>query len=192
MPFDTPKQLQNFVKNKFESYFNVDVLVGRNSAFRIGRDIYSPEPDIAVGPFAVGTRQYEDEYDRMTESFKDFIEKCINYHNNNLRHYRTGLQRPDFSLFGGSSAVNRNARCFISVEIEKSPPTKKHLLGSAINAVALGRVGLLVGFSDKKVEDFLRCLKYLGFLKSVNKPSINFNNGLVLSKNQFVEILDNL
>lgn len=193
-------ELQNFGKEKFEKYFRKfkasEVFCGGKGkkGFRLGREIYSPEPDIRVGPFAQRENErYEEEHDKMAEYSKDFIENCIKNHIENSKD--SNLPQPRFELFHGYEAVNRNARCFIAVEIETFPwPSRKHVLGSAINAVALGRIGLLIGFDNDSFEMFLRVLKYLHFLESVRpqKPSINFRNGLILSKEQFIEILNNL
>ena len=190
--FKNPKELQDFAKEKFEAYFNKEVITGKTSKFPIGSGTYSPEPDVAVGPLAIGDEQYGNVYDDMARSSVDFIEKCIEAYMENLRKHNFDLgEIPRFNFFC-DGAINRNARCFIAVEIENSPSGLKHVLGSTINAVALGRMGLLVGFSEEIVIKFLKCLKYLNFLKSVKKPGIEFKNGLVLSKEQFIDILENI
>ncbi|MBI4174131.1 MAG: hypothetical protein HY517_00675 [Candidatus Aenigmarchaeota archaeon] len=198
MPLETPKDLQNFAKAKFEQYFDAEISIGKSAGFRIDRDIYSPEPDVAVGPFATGTRKFIQKYNHMASESRDFIEMCIEAyetnrrnHSRNLSSWGTRFHIPEFETFC-NEASNENSRCFIAVEIENDSTSLKHLLGSTINAVALGRVGILVGFSDDKVRAFLRCLDYLKFLKDVGKPSINFSNGLVLTKDQFIDILSKL
>ena len=189
--FNNPKELQDFAKERFDIYFNEEVITGRSAKFSIGNDIYSPEPDVAVGPFAK-TRKYIDRYSCMAEKSIDFIEMCIIFHESNLKEHHILLGGlPCFENFY-NDGVNWNARCFVAVEIENKPPTIKHVLGSTLNAIALGRVGLLVGFSEDTVRKFLRCLKYLDFLKSVRKSNIEFKNGLVLSKDQFIDILKNI
>lgn len=188
----TPTDLQAFAQKRFEGRFEVNVITGKTYIFPIGRDTYSPEPDVAVGPFAIEGEKYGNTYDEMAKSSKNFIEKCIEAHIINLRKHEIDLgELPQFNFFC-DRAINWNARCFVAVEVENKPPSRKHLLGSTINAVALGRVGLLIGFSEEVVVKFLRCLKYLNFLKSVKKSSIEFKNGLVLSKDQFIEILEGI
>jgi len=190
--FETPADLEDFAREKFKQRFEVLVISGKTSIFPIGSDTYSPEPDVAVGPFASRNVQYGNRYDDMAKSSSDFIEKCIEVHMKNInKHEFEFSELPHFSLFYDGTAVNWNARCFVAVEIEKNP-SRKHLLGSTINAIALGRVGLLVGFSEDIVVKFLRCLKYLHFLKAVKKSYIEPNNGLVLSKEQFIEILEGI
>jgi len=187
---ESPMDLQLFAKEKFETYFNEEVIIGRSARFSIGNNIYSPEPDVAVGPFAK-TRTYIEEYEQMAEDSIDFIEMCILFHEINLEKYNIFFERaPNFETFN-TEAVNWNARCFIAVEIENKPSSIKHVLGSTLNAISLGRVGLLVGFSDVVIAKFLRCIKYLYFLKSVRKSEIKFENALVLSKDQFVDIIEN-
>ena len=182
--------LQLFAKEKFESYFNEDVITGRSARFSIGNNTYSPEPDVAVGPFAK-TRSYIEEYNQMAEDYIDFIELCILFHEINLKKYDIIFEKTaNFESFY-TDAVNWNARCFIAVEIENRPSSIKHVLGSTLNAISLGRVGLLVGFSDVVIAKFLRCIKYLDFLKSVRKSEMKFENALVLSKDQFVDIIEN-
>lgn len=191
--FKTPANLEDFAREKFKERFKVLVISGKTSIFPIGSDTYSPEPDVAVGPFASRNVQYGNRYDDMAKSSSDFIEKCIEAHIENIKkHGFEFSELPDFNLFSSGTAVNWNARCFIAVEIENNPPSRKHLMGSTINAIALGRVGLLVGFSEDIVVKFLRCFKYLHFLKAVKKSYIEPNNGLVLSKEQFVEILEGI
>jgi hypothetical protein len=149
----------------------------------------SPDLDVSVGPFAtrVGERR-EGEYDAMAKKSRRFIERIIREHERNIEKWRL-LRSPAFKSFVGPGAINWNARCFIAVEIENTG-SLKHLLGSTINAVALGRVGLLVGFREERVRRFLRCLQYLSSLRLVGKPNIGYQNGLVLSREQFVEILE--
>jgi hypothetical protein len=77
-------------------------------------------------------------------------------------------------------ALNHNARCFLGIEIENAV-SRKHLMGGAINASALGRLGIAVGWTDARVKSFGRLWKYLDFLSRVGKNSFDTSNLLIVS-----------
>jgi hypothetical protein len=81
---------------------------------------------------------------------------------------------------------NWNARCFIAIDIENQS-SRKHLMGSAINAGALGRIGVAVGWDQQKVNQFVRMRRYLRLLSSLGKNSFSTANLLVLHREQLVE-----
>jgi len=187
----------NKIATKLRGYFSktkkdIEIIAGKRKPLRIREDIYSPVPDIAVGPFAVGEKRYEDEYDRLAEFSRSFVEKCVEKFKNNMQEQKVSLSVPDFEVFHGSGAFNRNARCFIAIEVEGKSTTLKHVLGSVINAVGFGRVALLVAPNEERLRRFLRALMYLNFLKAVEKPSLQFENALVLYEKQLIDILDSL
>lgn len=84
---------------------------------------------------------------------------------------------------------NRNARCFIAIEIENEN-SRKHLMGSIVNAGALGRIGLLVAWSDEALTVATRMREYFDFLQSVGKRTFNMDNVLVLTSGQLAGSLD--
>src|ERR1035437_6800058 len=103
---------------------------------------YSPRVDIAVGPFNVapGPNLVEDYNDLIiSKPIKDFLEVAINFHiqNANLELYNQ-MVHPEFNSIIN---INQNARCLIAIEIENTN-SKKHMMGSIINAASLGRVGI--------------------------------------------------
>jgi len=190
----TAKELEEFGRRRFQNYFDrfqVEVFCESENrgSFRISQEIYSPEPDIAVGPFATGDKHFEGEYDEMALHSRMFIEGCISKHKVNAKNVGFTIAFPSFGSFYGSTAVNSNARCFIAMEIERTGTSRKHKLGSTVNAIALGRIGILLGFDNASTRIFLRALKYLDFLNTVKKLNIDFRNGLVLSKEQFEEVI---
>ncbi|MBV9790658.1 MAG: hypothetical protein JOZ51_20865 [Chloroflexi bacterium] len=150
-------------------------------------NVYSPRLDIAVGPFSTvrGGNRIADYDDLMRES-QSFIETLTHYHSRNITHF--GEDRfsypTDLPLFNVLMRHNQNARCFIAVEIENDV-TRKHLLGGALNASALGRIGIAIGWSEKKVIALVRLREYWNFLASVNKNTFNTANLLILSPTQF-------
>lgn len=190
-------KIQNHAKAVFTKYFadfpdvKVDCGSKGKKGFRISSNIYSPEPDIRVGPFAIENMHIEEIYDKMAEHSKLFINNCISKHTVNLENYH--LPTSYFELFSGTNAINPNARCFIAVEIEASGTSRKHKLGSILNAIALGRVGLLIGLDPESLDQLLRAVRYLYFINTVkSRIHIDFRNGLFLLGTQFTEILNNL
>ncbi|MFH1015474.1 MAG: hypothetical protein V1771_00545 [Chloroflexota bacterium] len=155
-----------------------------------GRRIYSPQVDIAVGPFAI-QNQYEENYDRMVNSFSQLLDRWIaGFKKNWFQYMREVNSVEDFYSpssyrdFIGASA-NRNSRCFIAIEIENEN-SKKHLMGSIVNAGALGRIGLVVAWQDKVLRAAIRMRAYFDFLKKVEKRTFDMTGVLVITKNQLV------
>jgi len=183
-------------KNKLSLYFNsiddsIEIIGEHSWRLRINPDTYSPKLDIAVGPFALDNR-IEGGYDGFINKSSDFLNKCINKFKENIERNDMSFEIPSVSDFVGTNAFNYNARCLIAVEFESGKMSEKHMLGSSLNAISLGRVAILVGINDNAVRKFLRALKYLKFLKSVGKPTFEFNNAIILSNEQFEVILGNL
>jgi hypothetical protein len=92
----------------------------------------------------------------------------------------------DFALGG-----NANPRCFLAIEIENRV-SRKHLMGGIINAVSLGYLGVLIGWTDEKVKALFRARSYLYFLESVDKPTLLVRNLLILSRAQASDAFGNL
>jgi len=158
-----------------------------------GRRIYSPKVDIAVGPFAI-KRRYEDEYDRMVKSYHRVLDTWIDMFRQNWqsvigdRYWRVPLHSPSGCRDFIEHSANRNARCFIAIEIENEN-SRKHLMGSIINAGALGRLGILVAWQEKVLRAAIRMRAYFDFLQEAEKRTFNMNNVIVLSRNQLAASL---
>ena len=160
-----------------------------------GRRIYSPRVDIAVGPFATENRRCEQEYDRKVNGCNQLIDTWVDMFRQNWqsvigdRYWRVPLHSPsgyrDFIEHG----ANRNARCFIAIEVENET-TRKHLMGSIINAGALGRVGILVAWQEEALRAAIRMRAYFDFLQEAEKRTFNMSDVIVLSRNQFATSLD--
>jgi hypothetical protein len=75
----------------------------------------------------------------------------------------------------------------LALEIENAV-TRKHLLGGVVNACALGRLGILVAWTDPMLRAAFGTRKYLAFLGGVGKPSVNISNLLVLSREQTLTV----
>ncbi len=158
-------------------------------AFHGFRNHYSPRVDIAVGPFSLiaGDNKIE-EYDTLLliDNFNTFIRQAYDFHIQNIgNEYLNEIDIPDYQQL---IHVNSNARCFLAIEIENNN-SKKHILGSIVNAASLGRVGIGVAYNDRTLRTFIRLLNYLGFLKRVGKNTYDTTNFLILTKDQIESIL---
>jgi hypothetical protein len=151
-------------------------------AFSRGDDWYGPRLDVAVGPFATVGRLI-DAYDQMETEHDGFLRCMWGHHVSNLRNAGVPVEALNFE---GAFQRNYNARCFLAVEIENRS-SRKHLMGGAINAAALGRVAVAVGWTDGMVLAFIRLRGYLKFLAGVNKPTFEIDNLLILSRKQFLD-----
>lgn len=148
--------------------------------------IYSPRINIAVGPFSVirGENCIE-AYDDLFRQSKHWITCLIQHHHSNVKKYRhtndprikAALQLPTVHRLVNH---NRNARCFLAIEIENEV-SRKHLLGGAVNASALGRIGMVVGWTEDKVEALIRLQAYWDFLASVGKNTYRTDNLLIVN-----------
>jgi len=197
-----PPSYERKLKEKLTEYFNasdvryddhsLEVIGSRSKRLRIAPEVYSPMPDIAVGPFATDAR-YEEAYDTLVESSKTLIKECLNLSNQNLHTRNLDLLCIDGykSFVDRDQASNYNARCLFAVEIEGSN-SAKHFLGDIVNASAFGRVSLLVGVDDAAVDTFLRLLNYLKYLGQRRKPAFVIRNVLVLSSKQLDEVFAKL
>ncbi|MBB6069186.1 hypothetical protein [Longimicrobium terrae] len=144
------------------------------------RRMYSPAVDIAVGPFAV-RRQYISEYDELLAVNRPFIESLADEHQRNVGAFGSDFHGPDFQAL---QYGNLNARCFVAVEIEKGNAAAKYLIGSALNAAALGRVGIVVCWSEDRLHTLLRIREYLCLLMALEKNAFSPRNLLVLTRGQ--------
>ena len=173
------REYQLQVKNKLASLYS-EVEVQWYPFRGAGRKIYSPVVDVAVGPFAI-THGFENEYGRMLDETRDFIESLIHKHNENMD---TGESTSFNNIFG----FNSNARCFLCIEIENSKG-RKHCFGNLLNASALGRIGILVARTETVLGIFLRQRVYLEQLDKYGKNTFKTDNALVLSEAQFNDCL---
>ena len=147
--------------------------------------MYCPVIDVAVGPFATHRRHVRD-YDRMTRDYEGFLSRILSAHTRNLNRFGSVYQAQTlYDLCGG----NRNARCFLAIEIEKGNPDLKYLMGSMINASALGRVGILVAWDQYRLRSLLRVRENFLYLSELGKNTFDTTNLLFLDKDQLVDAL---
>lgn len=150
-------------------------------------DLYCPRIDIAVGPFSIRrggncTR----EHDELIDGTREFVEQLLLHHLDNVDRFRGDMNDSSFTVLKNH---NRNARCLFAIEIENKV-SRKHLLGGAVNAAALGRIGIAVGWDAEKVRAFVKLRKYWNFLESVGKNTFNTANLLILSAEQFHAVVE--
>ena len=91
--------------------------------------------------------------------------------------------------------LNENPRCFLVIEKEKETK-QKHILGSIVNASALGLVGIIVaddGDNDERprYRRLTKIRRYLRFTTIVKKTAGVANNSIILPKEEFLNILRN-
>lgn len=158
-------------------------------AFQRSSGLYSPRLDIALGPFSTTTnRSCQLKYDKLSEDLVRFTEYLMTCHIENTTAYRHPVDaRVESALIHPTAERirngNRNARCFVAIEIENRG-SRKHFLGGALNACALGRYGVLVGYTNEAVRTLVRLQAYWDFLRAVEKPTFSTSNLLVLSRSQ--------
>lgn len=159
-------------------------------AFNGFRNHYSPRVDIAVGPFSItrGENQIQQYNDfLLNESVEAFLRQAYSFHIQNIgEEHLNEIIIPDFHRL---THTNSNARCFLAIEIENNN-SKKHILGSIVNASSLGRIGIGVAYNDRTLRTFVRILNYLGFLKRVEKNTYDTTNFLILTKDQLDLLLN--
>ncbi|AHM67198.1 hypothetical protein PPSQR21_035600 [Paenibacillus polymyxa SQR-21] len=136
-----------------------------------GLSIYSPRLDIAVGPFATH-EQLGNTYDDMLRNpvIESFLRKLVECNKVNLERYEDGFVRP--SEYEGILFTNHNARCFLSIEIEHMV-SRKHLIGGAVKASALGRFGIIIPWPDEKLKAFVKLVRYFRYLRYAEKNTFD-------------------
>ncbi len=154
------------------------------SAMRGEPETYSPRVDIAVGPYALD-RGYGDEYDALGRIHQRFLERI----HAKFRLNVASLDPTDFvPPLDDICAHNFNARCFLAIEIDNTG-SRKHLMGGAVNAAALGRVGLSVAGRPGVLKPLLKTRRYLRFLASVGKNTFDNRNLMIVTVEQLEEVL---
>lgn len=151
------------------------------AALRVEPNLYSPRLDLAVGPFATD-RRYIYEYDELSREHDQLLRSLFSVHCQNLN---TIGEHPSRFNFDHATTRNQNARCYLAIEIENKV-SNKHLMGGAINAAALGRIGLAVAWNEINLRKFLRMRSYLLFLSDVEKNSFDPSNLLILTAQQLM------
>lgn len=185
----TTKEYQNIIHPLIQTKLEGLEVKNEWTAFTGYHNHYSPRVDIAVGPFSIVAGQNQTHvYNQLvaTENIQLFIRQLYDIHIQNIGlEVKNEITIPSFEDL---IYKNQNARCFLAIEIENEN-SKKHIMGSLINAASLGRIGIGVAYSEKTMRTFIRIMNYLGFLRRVEKNTYDTTNILIISKDQMQNIL---
>jgi hypothetical protein len=144
-------------------------------------DLYCPRVDIAVGPFVYDSKCIPDQHDRLVKKWERPIKAMLDYHKQNLKKLSWDNCQTSFEDL---CYKNKSARCLLAIEIEDKV-NRKHLIGAAVNAIALGRLGIVIACSNDKLNAFVRIRRYLWFMsRATNFDTANF---LILNREQLVD-----
>ena len=149
---------------------------------KLPKQIYEPRIDIAVGPFAMN-EQLTDQYDYMIYESSLFLQKMLNFHTQNVS------DKFEILTLESLKNTNFNPRCFMAIEVESGNKDSKYLIGSIINATALGKVAVLVATNDVRFRQVIYINEYIRYLSSLDKNITNPQNLIILSYEQIIEAL---
>ncbi|MCL2681954.1 MAG: hypothetical protein FWE63_00545 [Bacteroidales bacterium] len=196
----TTKEYQNRIDTLLKNKLPELEIENEWVAFRGYHNQYSPRVDIAVGPFSTEPGQNKiEEYNRLVRqsNINSFLRSLYRLHKENVRNLHVEndnnelLDETIIPNFNDVVSKNWNARCFLALEIENKN-TRKHVMGSVINAASLGRVGVGIAYSEEILRAFVRILNYLHFLKRVGKNYYDTTNFLIITKEQMLTLLDDM
>jgi len=153
--------------------------VAKDSQDAYTRKLYCPRLDIAVGPFNI-----DGNVDENNERIKEVVDSNKEFIDNVLR--LSGLSLGDVDSF--LRQENKNPRCFLAIEIEKSG-SRKHMVGNIVNASILGAFGIIIPFDDKALSAYRKIDAYLDFAAKVGKTREIFKNILIINKENFLKAI---
>ncbi|MFC1958539.1 hypothetical protein ACFLV6_01270 [Chloroflexota bacterium] len=173
------REYQKLVADKLKTLLRLPVEIEWR-AMQEQRSLYGPRVDIAVGPFVYNSSCIPDEHDCLVSQWKIPIQAMLDYHRQNV----TSLSWDNCQTsFDSLCYKNKTSRCFLAIEIEDTG-SREHLIGTAINAMALGRLGIVVTSTRDKLKTFVRQRRYLWFLSPAT--NLDTDNLLILNREQFV------
>ena len=151
--------------------------VAKHSQDDLTRARYCPRLDVAVGPFNI---------DREVDHNIQRINSAYNKHKGFL-----GDLESKAAYCGKGFGTNANPRCFMAIEIENKN-TRKHRLGSILNASALGKVGIVVGWDEKVTESLVKYrITWTSFGNTIQMAG-HFQNAMIIERSVFLEDLRRL
>jgi len=187
----TVKEYQSDITTKLQKLFSTEEVKMEWSIFNESEDRkskYCPRVDVVVGPLAMNG-SFEFRYNDMATTYRFFIIPLLKYYQLNIEKYADPRLPYENPTENDMTRRNLNARCFMAIEIEHRV-SRKHLIGSILNSSSLGRVGIIIAWSDEKLKAFIKLRNYLGFLKDRGKNTFEIPNVLIVSKDQFMEALN--
>ena len=177
----TNREYQKLVAGKIQDSLGLPVETEWR-AMKEQRSLYCPRIDIAVGPYVYDDTCITDQHDMLIKQYKDQIKAMLDCHKQNMGNLNWEICRTSFEEL---CYKNKTARCFIAIEIEDTG-SRKHLIGDAVNAIALGRIGIVVACTHDKMKAFTKIRRYLWFLSRAT--NLDTTNLLILDKKQFLNV----
>lgn len=149
-----------------------DVVKGSQDGYT--RALYCPRIDFAVDPFNID-RNLDENNRRISEKYFEYepLFSILIQHSN----------IPENNL-----ELNNNPRCFLTIEHENNV-TRKHMIGTIINASAIGKVGIAIAAQNKTYRALSRIKKYLDALVEFDKLDFFPKNVIIVNLNEFINCL---
>jgi len=144
--------------------------VAKSSKDAYTRELYCPRVDFAVGPFNI---------DANIEYNNRLIKEAYQKYRKLLKLLKT---RSD----NRALEPNENPRCFLVIEVEHKS-SRKHRLGSIVNASALGKIGIIVASNQRVFESLVKIRRYLEFLERVRKTRSAPENVMIITQENFLK-----
>lgn len=178
---DNVTEFKGEIASKLRELFGADQVipewdVAKDSRDAWNRDLYCPRIDIAVGPFNIDGNVVEN---------REII-------NNAYARYTHIIDRLNAASDRKISEehLNRNPRCLLAIEIENTG-SRKHRLGSLVNAAAIGKVGIVIAFTNESYTSLGKIREYLQFILDARKVEGDISkNVIIISKNDFLNVLE--
>lgn len=191
------KLLRQFFAAKMNVVKEIRIRKGLRYRSEKGYRCYSPIIDISVGPFSeIPGEDLFNEYDHLVNFSDKLINDLLQHLKTNYEEFGKGvfdinersIPKDYQSFLSTHEDVNRNARCFMAIEVENRG-SKKHLLGDILNVSISGRIGIVIGYKNNTFESCLRQLEYFAYALERKKLKFNSRNVIVLKPEQFEDIL---
>jgi len=160
--------------------------------------LYAPRVDVAIAPFNLqpGTARYMAkicEYIERSDGMRMWLDFLKERYYENLRRVLGNFVAPESaSIMDVELLSKRNPRCFVAVEVCFGG-SRKHTLGSLVNASLLGYYGVVVtgdSIPRKKVitvESVIRLKYYLMLMQKFKAVGEIGRNTIIVSRDQFLE-----
>jgi len=146
-------ELLNLLREVFdESNVKKEWDVATDSEDAYTRNLYVPRIDYAIRPFNISSNPKQ-----MTEDLRRIYKSFLNHEN----LFSSMIEYAEYpENFNHNFEFNENPRCFVAIEVENKT-TRKHRLGSIVNASAMGKVAIMVAKTSNVMKSFEKLLKYL-------------------------------
>jgi hypothetical protein len=173
----TVKEYQKLVAKRLQTLLKLPV-EREWPAMKEQRSVYSPLVDIAVGPFAYDSSCITDQHDSVVRQWEKPIKTMLAYHKQNMKSLHWDTCQTSFKDL---CYKNKVARCSLAIEIENGV-NPKHLIGDVLNAIVLGRLGIVVAYTPDTLRAFGRIRKYLFYFSIAT--NFDTTNLLILNREQ--------